>query len=90
MEAQEDSCKARGNRSGKSPEVVITRKRRPERRIGHQLSLYSQRNIEEHKIKLKYQTRQRQNQTKNRTRTGGMETKKQNRDRLTETEDLEQ
>jgi len=23
MEAQEDSCKARGNRSGKSPEVVI-------------------------------------------------------------------
>jgi len=34
MEAQEDLCKARGNRSGKSPEVVITRKRRPERRIG--------------------------------------------------------
>jgi len=34
MEAQEDSCKARGNRSEKSPEVVITRKRRPERRIG--------------------------------------------------------
>jgi len=90
MEAQEDSCKARGNRSGKSPEVVITWKHRPERRIGHQLSLYSQRNIEEHRIKLKYQTRQRQNQTKNRTRTGGMETKKQNRDRLTETEDLEQ
>ena len=53
--------------------------------------LYSQRNIEEHRIKLKkYQTRQRQNQTKNRTRTGGMETKKQNRDRLTETEDLVQ
>jgi len=34
MEAQEDSCKARGNRSEKSPEVVITRKHRPERRIG--------------------------------------------------------
>ena len=34
IEAQEDSCKAMGNRSGKSPEVVITRKRRPERRIG--------------------------------------------------------
>ena len=34
MEAQEDSCKAMGNRNGKSPEVVITRKRRLERRIG--------------------------------------------------------
>jgi len=33
MEAQ-DSCKARGNKSGKSLEVVITRKRRPERRTG--------------------------------------------------------
>jgi len=33
MEAQ-DSCKARGNKSGKLPEVVITRKYRPERRIG--------------------------------------------------------
>jgi len=51
--------------------------------------MQSQRNIEEHRIKLKkYQTRQRQNRTKNRTRTGGTETKKQNRDRLTETEDL--
>jgi len=59
MEAQEDSCKARGNRSGKSPEVVITQKRRPERKIGQQLSLYSQRNIEEHRMKLKYQTRRR-------------------------------
>jgi len=28
MEAQEDSCKARGNRSGKLPEVVIIRKHR--------------------------------------------------------------
>jgi len=33
MEAQ-DLCKARGNKSGKSPEIVITRKRRPERRTG--------------------------------------------------------
>ena len=50
-----------------------------------------QRNIEEHRLKLKkYQTRQRQNQTKNKTRTGGTETKKQNRDSLTETEDLVQ
>jgi len=34
MEAQEDSCKARENKSGKSLEVVITQKRRPEWRIG--------------------------------------------------------
>jgi len=33
MEAQ-DSCKARENKSGKLPEVVITRKHRPERRTG--------------------------------------------------------
>jgi len=33
MEAQ-DSCKARGNKSGESPEVVIIRKRRPEWRTG--------------------------------------------------------
>jgi len=33
MEAQ-DSCKARENKSKESPEVVITQKRRPERRTG--------------------------------------------------------
>jgi len=33
MEAQEDSCKARGNRSGKLPEVVIAWKHRPEQRM---------------------------------------------------------
>jgi len=33
MEAQ-DSCKARGNRSEKLPEIVITWKYRPEWRIG--------------------------------------------------------
>ena len=34
MEAQEDSCKAMENRVRKSPEVVMTRKHRPEWRIG--------------------------------------------------------